>query len=615
MATGMVAFLLAESVVAVYNYVKDCMSLPLIVYVALLALLLLACAIFPGFARMGIIVSFVVAAVGGAIVLYLQNRKSEGRLRQVVKLYLQRLEQAHGDFVSRRQLERQIADLASFVHSDMQVSTVALCSRKKLGFAVVESHGIQPENLRQLRIGHRDELVKALEARRAVVSIRKVYASGNAGKQFDGLPFVEALPVITGGKCSHFILLSHSPVFPMRLIRPFLLSLSDQIANSRVVEELLNKHNQQVGKLRKEMDSLIREREQRSAPPIMDVKSMINAQDRLLRIRSREQLFGSLLHLVEEQFKVDFAFILMRQANQPGYEMKYSLNVGTDPAANLAVADVEAFITEARSRPGCKKLSQLAEVTKDNPVIEALQNAGVVALGILTDAEGRESMMAVGRAKSPFSDEELEAAYAFCRMFNLVLENQAHFEQIEQMSYTDSMTGLYNYRYFYKRLQEEILRAKRFSRHLALVIFDIDEFKVFNDTYGHQAGDYLLEQLGGLLAKSVRSIDVVSRYGGEEFCVIMPETSADDCTYFMERMRATVLNHEFKDRFTNDQHRVTVSLGGAIYPNDAQRIDRLIYCADMALLQAKAGGRNRSVMFDEKLLNSRSDLYDKKSID
>jgi diguanylate cyclase (GGDEF)-like protein len=166
------------------------------------------------------------------------------------------------------------------------------------------------------------------------------------------------------------------------------------------------------------------------------------------------------------------------------------------------------------------------------------------------------------------------------------------------------MTGLYNYRYFYKRLKEEILRARRFSRQLALVIFDIDGFKVFNDTYGHQSGDFLLEQLGRLLASSVRSIDVVSRYGGEEFCVIMPETNQEDCRAFMERMRSMICNHRFRGKFSNDDYNITVSLGGAIYPNDAQRVDRLIYCADMALLQSKNRGKDQSCLFNKEMIEN-----------
>jgi diguanylate cyclase (GGDEF)-like protein len=147
-----------------------------------------------------------------------------------------------------------------------------------------------------------------------------------------------------------------------------------------------------------------------------------------------------------------------------------------------------------------------------------------------------------------------------------------------------------------------MLRAQRFDRHLALAIFDVDGFKVFNDTYGHLSGDFLLEQLGKLLIKSVRSIDIVSRYGGEEFCIIMPESDAADCMNFMERLRVIILSEEFKDKFSSEYHRITVSLGGAIYPNDAQRIDRLVYCADMALLQAKGTGKNKSFMFDENFI-------------
>jgi diguanylate cyclase (GGDEF)-like protein len=591
------------------------MLLPFIAYAALLILFLGLSVIHPAFAKSGIVASLVVAIGGGAGLVYYFARQGQAKLYGFVRLYFQRLEQAHLDFAARRQIDKQVSDLGAFIREELETEAVAVFSRKKQGFVPTEVHGVPRENLKQLRIGHRDELVRALETRRAMVSIRKALAGGTADRQFSRLPFTEALPILTSGKCSHFILTSTPGAYPLRLVRPFLLALADQIANSRHLDELLNKHNQQLAKLRKELDSLYRAREEKSSLPVFDAKAMINAQDRLMRIRSRDQLYASLLHLVQEQFKVDFAFILMKSREPGTYELKYRQNLSDECAAQLPLQDTEEIVKLVSSSSGCKRVSQLAESKHEDKAIQALKEAGVRALGILKEDTNNDNLIGVGRVGADFSNEEVEAASSYCRMFNLVLENQAHFEQIEQMSYTDSMTGLYNYRYFYKRLQEEMLRAKRFNRHMALVIFDIDEFKVFNDTYGHQSGDYLLEQLGALLSKSVRSIDVVSRYGGEEFCVIMPETTSDDCTYFMDRMRITVLNHEFKDRFTADRHRITVSLGGAIYPNDAQRIDRLIYCADMALLQAKSSGRNRSFMFDEKLLNSRSDLYDKNTID
>jgi diguanylate cyclase (GGDEF)-like protein len=572
-------------------------------------------ALVPSVTKVTVVVALGVALTGAGAMIYYFGRYGDSKLRQLVKLYLQHLEQMHGDFAARRQVDRQVADLARFIYESLHVTASALVVKKKQGFIVADVHGVPPEKVKQLCIGHRDELVLAMETRRSVVSLRKVYTDGKIAVPLRELPFEEAMPILSGGKCSHFILLANSTGYPLRLMRPFLLALADQIGDYRLLDDLLNKHNQQVGKLRRQLDSVNRERESKSISPTFDARAMINAQDRLMRIHNRDQLYESLLRLIKEQLKVDFAVVLLKNQENGNYEAKYSHNVSKELASRLFLPAGSKFAADLKNSPDWKRSDQVVEFVKDSAMLQLLQETGVSALGTLGDADGSESVMAVGRVKSGFSDEELEAAYSYCRLFNLVLENQAHFEKIEQMSYTDSMTGLYNYRYFYKRLQEEITRAKRFDRRLALVIFDIDEFKVFNDTYGHQSGDYLLEQLGSLLAKSVRSIDVVSRYGGEEFCVIMPETSAEDCTNFMDRMRVAVLNHEFRDRFTSEKHRIAVSLGGAIYPNDAQRIDRLIYCADMALLQAKSSGRNKSFMFDEKLLNLRSDKYDKKTND
>ena len=607
------AFLLAQNPVVVYNCGRGPMLLPFIVYVVALVLLLAVAALVPSVTKVAVVVALGVALTGAGAILHYFGRYGDSKLRQLVKLYLQRLEQMHGDFVTRRQVDRQVADLARFIYESLHVAALALVVKKKQGFIVTDVYGVPPEKVKQLCIGHRDELVRAMETHRSVVSLRKVYAGGKITVPLNELPFEEAMPVLSGGKCSHFILLAHSTGYPLRLMRPFLLALADQIGDYRLLEDLLNKHNQQVSRLRKQLDSVNREKESKSIPPTFDARVMIDAQNRLMRIHNRDQLYEALLRLIKEQFKVDFAVVLLKNQENGNYEAKYDHNVSKELASRLLLPADSGFAADLKNSPGWKRSDQVANFVKDSVVLQILQESGVSAVGALGDVEGSESVMAVGRVKSGFSDEELEAAYSYCCLFNLVLENQAHFEKIEQMSYTDSMTGLYNYRYFYKRLQEEMTRAKRFDRRMALVIFDIDEFKVFNDTYGHQSGDHLLEQLGSLLAKSVRSIDVVSRYGGEEFCVIMPETSAEDCANFMDRMRVTMLNHEFRDRFTSEQHRITVSLGGAIYPNDAQRIDRLIYCADMALLQAKSSGRNKSFMFDEKLLNSRSDRYDKRT--
>lgn len=579
------------------------MRLMLIIFLLLLLALLGTTIFFAGLSRILILTAIGVLLTGGTTLIFFQTRNGESKLLQIVRLYLQRAEQIHGDFATRKALEKQAADLTSFLFNDLELGTVALFARRKQWFLLIAAYGIKKEQLKSVRFGARDTLIQTIESRRSLVSLSKLYVSQKSGSPVSEFSFEEALPILSAGKCSHFILFSDSGALPIKPLRPFLLALADQLGNYSHLEDQQHKHNQLMLKLRKQLESMKHEQDRIRTTPRYDSRAAIAAQDRLLRIRNRDQLYATLIQLIEEQYSIDFVLVFVFNSDKAGYEVKYQNEHPRAVAGNFELPADAPLFSELRLAPRCLRIDKLAESSTDQSPIHSLKMAGASALALLANADGSESLLVVGRAKSDFSDEELDAVFSHCRLFNLVLENLNHYEQIEQMSYTDSMTGLYNYRYFYKRLQEEMLRAQRFSRQLALVIFDIDEFKVFNDTYGHQSGDFLLEQLGGLLTRSVRSIDVVSRYGGEEFCVIMPETSSEDCMYFMDRMRVTALNQEFEDKFSEDHHRITVSLGGAIYPNDAQRIDRLIYCADMALLQAKNSGKNRSFMFDEKLLS------------
>jgi diguanylate cyclase (GGDEF)-like protein len=212
----------------------------------------------------------------------------------------------------------------------------------------------------------------------------------------------------------------------------------------------------------------------------------------------------------------------------------------------------------------------------------------------------------IGEKKNnqPYSEADHGLLSTMTNIACLAIGNIQQYRLVEKMSYTDSMTELYNYRYFYKRLNEEIYRAKRFNRTLALVIFDIDNFKAINDSFGHQAGDEILKSLAALVVSSVRAIDVVSRYGGEEFCIIMPDTGFANCLIFIERLRKMIANNKFTAGQSAQTYEISVSIGGATYPNDAQTADRLIYWADMALLKAKSGGRNRAVMYNSKMIDA-----------
>jgi len=181
-----------------------------------------------------------------------------------------------------------------------------------------------------------------------------------------------------------------------------------------------------------------------------------------------------------------------------------------------------------------------------------------------------------------------------------LVENAEAYRQAETMSNTDALTGLSNQRYMYKRLDEEINRARRYSRPLAFIIFDIDELKTINDTYGHQAGDALIKQVGQALKKSIRAMDIVARYGGDEFCVVMPESDQETCVKFMQRMLDTIAGIDIMLEGHSQPIHCSVSMGGALFPVHAQDPQKLIYSADMALLAAKESGRNRFLIYAPK---------------
>lgn len=188
-----------------------------------------------------------------------------------------------------------------------------------------------------------------------------------------------------------------------------------------------------------------------------------------------------------------------------------------------------------------------------------------------------------------YTELDLKILTAIVRQAAIAIENAKIYKELRYLTITDSMTNLYNYRYFSRNLDREINRVNRFQRPLCLLMMDIDHFKAYNDSFGHVAGDHLLRQIGKVLLKSVRDIDIVCRYAGDEFAIIMSETDLQEAKLAAERILHGVSNLEFA-------RKVTVSIGIARYHLHSKK-QELVLKADNALYEAKKNGRNRICVY------------------
>lgn len=198
-------------------------------------------------------------------------------------------------------------------------------------------------------------------------------------------------------------------------------------------------------------------------------------------------------------------------------------------------------------------------------------------------------MLAAGHRKAHhFDGGHLRLASIMSGQLAAAIENALLYEKTENMAITDSMTGLYNYRYFYVRLEEEVKRARSQGGRVSIIYMDLDRFKQYNDCFGHQAGDDVLKQFSEIVRESVRHSDIPARYAGDEFVVILPGSGREEAWEVVNRIEAAVAAHPFRIGARGILTRLSFSAGVACFPEDALTQDELIFKADKAMYEAKA---------------------------
>lgn len=192
-----------------------------------------------------------------------------------------------------------------------------------------------------------------------------------------------------------------------------------------------------------------------------------------------------------------------------------------------------------------------------------------------------------------FDRERMKLLAVLASFAAMAIENAQLHMRTRVMAITDSLTGLYNHRYFQQVFSRELNRAKRYEKPLALIMLDVDDFKKFNDTYGHPHGDKVLAAMGEILVEALRNSDLAFRYGGEEFIALLPETDFPNALQVAERLRELVERNSAVFLRGIAPHGVTVSVGVAVFPRDGETRGELFKNVDDLLYRAKEFGKNR----------------------
>jgi len=251
------------------------------------------------------------------------------------------------------------------------------------------------------------------------------------------------------------------------------------------------------------------------------------------------------------------------------------LSADHDPWAQVLATSGTFIEKDISSAPGAIKLFAESASRMSIPLISFGQTLGVLMLH--------------SDKPNAFRESELQSLESVADICASSIQNVHYVERIRQLSYLDGLTGIFNRRFFEMRILEEIERARRCDAGMAVVMVDIDQFKKLNDEFGHLLGDEVLRQVSSLFHQQLRKIDVVCRYGGEEFAILLTQTNAQHALGVAEKLRKLVESWQFP----GVPRTVTLSAGVAAFPDHGTSRDELIRAADTGLYAAKQAGRNQ----------------------
>jgi diguanylate cyclase (GGDEF)-like protein len=224
--------------------------------------------------------------------------------------------------------------------------------------------------------------------------------------------------------------------------------------------------------------------------------------------------------------------------------------------------------------------------------ITGFTTRSILCLPIFNKGKTIAVLEMLNKIGGPFDRHDVKLVTRLIDQASIALERATLTEQVSNLAVTDELTNLFNVRYLDETLERELRRSHRYGSSIALIFLDLDHFKEINARHGHPLGSVCLVELAEIMRRSVRDVDILVRYGGDEFVVILPESTVDTARMVAERLRRSINNHDFLRR-ASGKARLTASIGIAGFPDHAKTKQELVKKADEAMYRAKAAGGNR----------------------
>jgi diguanylate cyclase (GGDEF)-like protein len=310
-----------------------------------------------------------------------------------------------------------------------------------------------------------------------------------------------------------------------------------------------------------------------------------------------DELFRVLVREIRQTFQMTGVGILIRDPDSATLTVK-----AADGESDAGVADLKLELGKGLTGVAAAtgKTQYAPDVTRDPRYIPADPRIrSELAVPLMNKDEVVGVLNLESSALGAFPEEDRRVAEIVAAQIAQLLTRSLLYERMATMAITDGLTGLFNYRHFFERLESEFKRSVRYAYPLSLIMIDIDFFKEFNDAGGHLAGDVALKKIAELITESVRETDVVSRYGGEEFAVILPLCHESTAEEVAQRIRTTIEQAGLRGR--ENAPPLTVSIGISTAPQNATTHEELVRRADDAMYASKHQGRNRCTLWTPQL--------------